>query len=58
MTAHTPGPWHLVCPNDATHTLSADREPDSYYCYTCGEHWILLRQTGKKDQDAERRNKS
>lgn len=30
----------LCCPHNPRHTLSADREPRSYYCYQCAEHYI------------------
>ncbi len=32
----------LFCPVNPKHALSADKEPHSYYCYECAEHYSYL----------------
>jgi hypothetical protein len=32
-----------VCPFNPRHELSADREANSYYCYACAEHYVLIK---------------
>ena len=38
---YDPPKGEIVCPYNPSHRLSADKEPHSYYCYECAEHYVI-----------------